>query len=160
MLFPSSDHPSLPRRANSRRSAATMVEATLVITAMLMFLMGIFEYCRFVFVLQIAENAAREGARYATPRTADGTTLTDVQTYVTSKMVGRQSELVGYAVSVENVYPDTGLPVPNTAWNDAPFGGAIKVSITGTFRPLLPSFLKLPTSIPVTATSMMSSEAN
>jgi Flp pilus assembly protein TadG len=143
-----------------RRKAATIVESAFVILILLFFLFGIFEYCRFIFLLQVCENAAREGARFAVARTADGTTLADVQNFVNSKMSGRQGELTGYTVEVLNVYPDTGLAVPSTAWNDAPFGGAILVRVRGTYTPMLPSFLKTRTSIQVRATSMMTSEAN
>jgi Flp pilus assembly protein TadG len=148
----------LPRA--SRRRAATVVEAALVISIMLLFLFGIFEYCRFVFMLQVCENAAREGARFASARTGDGTTLTDVQNFVTNKMSGRDSELAGYTVTVQNVDPTTGNAIPNTNWNDAPFGGAIMVRVSGTYSPMLPTFLKTQTSISIRCTSMMTSEAN
>ena len=75
-------------------------------------------------------------------------------------MEGRQSDLSGYAVTVQNVDPSTGNAIPNTNWNDAPFGGAILVRVSGTYVPMLPSFLHTQTSIPIRATSMMSSEAN
>lgn len=142
------------------RRAASIVEAAFVLPVLVLFLFGIFEYCRFIFLLQVTENAAREGARFAVARTADGTTEQDVKDYVTSRMVGRENELAGYTVTVENVYPDTGQTVPGTQWNDAPFGGAIKVRITGTYTFILPELLSLPTNLPVRAVSMMSSEAN
>lgn len=145
---------------NQRRRAATIVESAFVLSIALMFIMGIFEYSRYIFLLQVTENAAREGARYAVARTADGTTSTDIQDYVTSKMAGRQGDMSGYTVEVLNVDPDTGVAIPNTSWNDAPFGGAILVRISGTYTPMLPSFLKMPTALPVRATSMMTSEAN
>jgi Flp pilus assembly protein TadG len=145
---------------SQRRRAATIVEAAFVISIALMFIFGIFEYCRFIFLIQITENAAREGARYAVARTADGTAMSDVQSYVTTKMAGRQNDMSGYTVEVLNVNPDTGVTIPNTNWNDAPFGGAILVRITGTYTPMLPGFLKMPTSIPIRATAMMTSEAN
>lgn len=151
------------RRASASRQlrrAATLVEAAFVISIALLFLFGIFEYCRFVFLLQVCENAAREGARYAVVRTADGTTATDVTNYVTSRMSGRQNDLAGYTVTVQNVDPATGNVVPSSAWNDAPFGGAIMVRVSGTYYPMLPTFLKTQTSIQIRATAMMSSEAN
>ena len=54
----------LLRRANRRRGM-TLVESTLVLMVFLMLLFGIFEYCRFLMVLHITNNAARDGARYA-----------------------------------------------------------------------------------------------
>jgi Flp pilus assembly protein TadG len=147
------------RRARTR-SAATVVEAAFVISLVLLFMFGIFEYCRFIFLVQVCENAAREGARFAVARTADGTTLADVQNFTTYKMSGRDSELAGYTVTVQNVNPATGNPIPNANWNDAPFGGAIMVRVSGTYSPMLPSFLQTQTSIQINSTSMMTSEAN
>jgi hypothetical protein len=148
------------RTRPNRRRGASIVEAAFILPILVLFLFGIFEYCRFIFLLQMVENAAREGARFAVTRTADGTTMQNVIDYTTSKMVGRQSELSGYNVTVQNVDPNTGIPVPGAAWNDAPFGGAIMVQITGTYSFMLPQMLHLPTSFQVRATSMMSSEAN
>jgi Flp pilus assembly protein TadG len=147
--------------AAGRRRAVTVVETALVLSITLLLLFGIYEYCRFIFLVQVLENAAREGARFAVARTADGTTLDDVQNFVRAKMGGRLPELgPGYTITVENVDPNTGDPVPNTQWNDAPFGGAIRVRITGTYTPMLPNFLHTLSSFTVRATSMMSSEAN
>lgn len=150
-------HSLSPRQS---RRAATLVEAALVISMVMLFLLGVFEYCRFIFLLQIAENAAIEGARYAASRTADGTTTADVQAFVNGRMCGRQNDLSGYTVTVQNVDPSTGNAIPNTTWTDAPFGGAIMVRVSGTYSPMLPTFLKTQTSIPIRATAMMSSEAN
>ena len=149
------------RSANRQpRRAATIVESALVISIALLFLFGLFEYGRLIFLIQTAENAAREGARYAVARTADGTTQTDIQYYVTDMMAGRQSELAGFAIDVLNVDPTTGATITGSNWNDAPFGGAILVRVRGTYSPIIPSFLQLPTTLQIQATSMMSSEAN
>jgi Flp pilus assembly protein TadG len=147
-------------RGCPRRRGATLVETAVVISCTMLLTLGIFEYCRFVFVLQVAEGAAREGARYAVAHTGDGTTLADVQNHVKNKMAGRDSDLVGYDAKVENVNPATGAIIPASAWNDAPFGGAIRVRITGSYRPMLPSLLSMSSSIPFSTTSMMTSEAN
>jgi Flp pilus assembly protein TadG len=149
----------LPRRSGARR-ALTIVESALVLSVALLFLFGIFEYARYVFLLQVAENAAREGARFAVAHTGDGTTQADVVATVTTRMAGRDSEVTGYAVDVQNVDPGTGAVIPSASWNDAPFGGAILVRVRGTYKPFLPAFLLMPASIPVRATAMMSSEAN
>lgn len=143
-----------------RRRAATIVEAALVLPIMLLLLFGLFEYCRFIFLLQVAENAAREGARYAVVHTGDGTTTTDVQNTVRSRMFGRDIELSGMQITVDNVDPSTGALIPNTTWTDAPFAGAVRVRITGTYSPILPGFLKRQSAIPITVTCAMSSEAN
>ena len=143
-----------------KRRGGTLVETAVVLTCTMLLILGIFEYCRFIFLVQLLESAARDGARYAVARTGDGTTLADVQGHVRAKMAGRDADLVGYAVTVENVTPSTGAAIPNTAWNDAPFGGAIKVQVTGTYRPMMPTFLKMNATVPVKAAAMMTSEAN
>src|SRR5262249_47275373 len=61
-----------PPRAS--RPAATLVETSVVISIALLFMFGIFEYGRFVMTKHLMENAAREGARWATVHTYDGTT--------------------------------------------------------------------------------------
>ncbi len=68
-----------PRR---RRRGAVVVESALVLSVFLMLLFGMFEYCRFLLVLQVTNNAARSGARYAVvntdkPSTFNTTNYTD-----------------------------------------------------------------------------------
>lgn len=55
----------LLRRNHRRRVGATTVEAAVVMSVFLLFLFGVFEYCRFIFFLHVSTNAARDGARYA-----------------------------------------------------------------------------------------------
>jgi Flp pilus assembly protein TadG len=136
------------------------VETAFVLSAVMLFMIGIFEYARFVYLNQVMFNAAREGSRYAVVHTGDGTTLAQVQAYVTQQMAGRDSELANFTITVQNVTPDTGQPVPNTNWNDSPTGGCILVRVEGDYAPMLPAFLQTKTSMHLTATSMMSSEAN
>lgn len=148
------------RLRHTPRRGAAIVEAAFVLPIALLLLFGIFEYCRFVFFIQVAENAVREGARYAVARTADGTTATDVINHVTDKLAGRQSDLTGMSITLTNVDPATGATISGSTWSDAPFGGAVMVRITGTYSPALASFLKMPAAVPIQVTAMMSSEAN
>jgi Flp pilus assembly protein TadG len=136
------------------------VEFVLVVSIALVFLFGMFEYGRFVFMLQVVNNAAREGARFAVVHTGDGTTKQQVIDEVTARMASRQSELAGFTVDVLNVDPSTGAQIANTQWNDATFGNAIEVRITGTYSPILPVFLRTSSSISIKASAMMSSEGN
>jgi hypothetical protein len=70
------------------------------------------EYCRFLFVLHVANNATRGGSRYAVvnadkPVNFDavdytagtGTTYPSIQSYTTARMGGTQKHLVGYQVA-------------------------------------------------------------
>ena len=137
-----------------------MVEMAVVLVVFLTMFMGIIEYGRYYFLVQVANNAVREGARYAVVHTGDGTTSTQVSTVVTSKMNGTQNMLSGYTVSVQNVNTSTGVAIANSNWNDAQFGGAIMVKITGNYTPTVPVLLFLPTSFAFQAATIMNSEGN
>jgi Flp pilus assembly protein TadG len=163
------------RFTRSRRGIST-VEAAFVISMVLLVLFGIMEYGRYLMVLQVANNAAREGARYAVVHTGDGTLKSDVINVVNTRMATVQAQLTGYNADVFTVdpsgvyntgtnpwtakYPPTIQQKAGSNWNDASFGGGIAVQITGTYTPLLPSFLFMNASMPVTVTAMMGSEAN
>src|SRR3954447_4980856 len=147
------------RKPRSRKGSA-IVEAALVLPIVLLFLFGVMDYCRLIFVIQVCENAAREGARYAVARTGDGTTVADIQAYVRTMMARQDAALSGLTIDVLDVDPTTGTTVSGSAWNDAPFGGAIMVRISGTYSPMIPGLSQLASSLPIRATSMMTSEAN
>ena len=149
-------------RPAARRHGAALVEFAFVAAVTMLFFFAILEYARFVFLLQVAQNAAREGARMASAHTGDGTTTQDIINEVTARMAGRDKELAGYSVQVLNVDPATGTAIPNSAWNQAAFanGNAIMVRITGTYSPILPGLLLTRSSIPVQVTSTMGSEGN
>lgn len=87
------------RLRRTRRRGMTVVESALVLSVFLMLLFGMFEYCRFLMVLHVSNNAAREGARYAVvnidkPSNFDyvdftdsgGKTFAHIQKYTTSRM--------------------------------------------------------------------------
>jgi len=137
-----------------------MVEMAFVLVIFLMMFMGIIEYGRYYFLVQVANNAVRDGARYAVVHTGDGTTDTQVSNVVTTKMNGTENMLSGYAVSVQNVNTSTGAMIANSNWNDAQFGGAIMVKITGNYTPTVPVLLFLPTSFAFQAATIMNSEGN
>jgi hypothetical protein len=143
-----------------KRIGAAMVEMAVVLVVFLTMFMGIIEYGRYYFLVQVANNAVREGARYAVVHTGDGTTDTQVSNVVTTKMNGTENMLSGYAVSVQNVNTSTGAMIANSNWNDAQFGGAIMVKITGNYTPTVPVLLFLPTSFAFQAATIMNSEGN
>lgn len=172
-------------RARLRRRGVTVVESALVLSVFLLLLFGIFEYCRFLFVLHVTNNAAREGARYASVN-ANSTNVTAamITSYTTQMMSNVQGNISGYEVAVYAVDP-TGLtltppvirpatsstaspPVypnpfnssdPNAvAWNSAPFPNRIAVTIQGTYVPILPTFLIMPSSIPISITAVLGAE--
>ena len=53
------------RASTQRRTGAAIVEAALVLPIAILFIFGILEYGRFLFVRNVMEHGAREGARYA-----------------------------------------------------------------------------------------------
>ncbi len=88
----------IARRRCNRRGAST-VEAAIVLPLVFLFLFGILEYGRYVMMLQIATNAAREGAHYAVthtnPITISGVTYgngtSDVVNTVNTAMGGQSA---------------------------------------------------------------------
>src|SRR5262245_41397253 len=59
-------------RRGQRRGGATTVETAIILSIVFLFMFGVFEYCRFLFFLEMAHNSAREGARYAVCNTSRG----------------------------------------------------------------------------------------
>jgi Flp pilus assembly protein TadG len=176
-----------PYRA-SRRRGMTIVESALVLSVFMLLLFGIFEYCRFLLVLHVTNNAARDGARYAAVRVnTDAALVTTVQqdilNYTTMRMGSVQHNIVGYQVAVYALdqpgldqtpaiirakpktpggpYPDPfNSSDPNAVpWNSVGFTERVAVTIKGTYKPLLPTFLLMPSSIPINITAMMAGES-
>jgi Flp pilus assembly protein TadG len=169
-------------RARLCRRGVTVVESALVLSVFLLLLFGIFEYCRFLFVLHVTNNSAREGARFASVNINNSSmTSAQITGYTTMMMSGVQNNISGYAVAVYAVDP-TGLtltpPViraasanpptypnpfnssdPNAvAWNSAGFPNRIAVSIQGSYVPVTPTFLIMPSSIPIYITAVLGAE--
>jgi len=156
----------------------TLVEAALVLSVFLMLLFGIFEYCRFLMVLHVTTNAARDGGRYASvnvdkPSNFDTVDYTDangkvtpsITKYTTARMGGVEKNIPGFTVSVFacdttalNQTPPVVQQKSGAAWNQAMFGEKIAVQITGTYKPITPVLLIMPSTIPVSITSVINSE--
>lgn len=168
-----------------KRRGATVVEMTIVCILLFMFLFGIFEYCRLLFMLHITNNAARDAARFAIVHTSGGTMPGDPTTISEadlisivrtgqigtqvfgSGMCGMEGNIDGLAVDVFLVDP-AGLaqnpPViqewVGKQWTDAGFGQKIAIRVTGSYRPVTPGLLFMNPSIQFQVTVMASSEAN
>lgn len=172
-----------------RRGGATTVEFAVVSIVVFMFLFGIFEYGRFLFVYHVTNNAARDAARFAVVRTGGGTvapdgtpepatiTTANVQSVATTGMfngqrygtgmIGMENSLVGYQVQVYAV-PNSDLysvpanldPDGKPAWTEAAFHQKIAVRISGTYQPIVPDLLGLASDIPIVVISLAGSEAN
>lgn len=157
--------PHWPRRPRSlvtrfgprsvARGGATMVETAIVLNLVLLALLAVLDYGKLMMTTQLLNNAAREGARQAVTNTNTLTT-SQIQTTV-------QNYLAGQGLSAMNIQvfqcdPTTGNNLGS--WNNTPAGGSIAVQITGNYLPLLPWISLIPSPLAMTATAMMSCEAN
>lgn len=172
----------------SKRRGMTVVESALVLSVFLLLLFGIFEYCRFLLVLHITNNAVRDGARYAAVRVnCDPGQVSVVEQaikdYTTARMGGVNKQITGYKVAVYAVdqtgldltpaviraksssptgpYPDPFATNPPYAvnWNSVSFTERVAVTVRGTYKPLLPTFLLMPSTIKIDITAMMAGES-
>lgn len=150
------------RRRPTRRGA-TAVEGALLLPIVIMFLLGILEYGRYVMTIQILTNASREGAHYALahtePVTLQGVTYgnsdTDVVNNVNRYLGGQR--LTGQTVSV---FKSDSLGTNQGPWINASAGEMICVRISGTYNFLVPQLLRLPSSRTLSVQSVMRSEGN
>lgn len=161
-----------PGKTRQQRSGAAVVEFAVVVPVVLMLLMAIFEYGRFAFTLTTATSAVRDGARFAVVHTADRTTA-QVQTEIDNRMGPAKNQISGYTTKVfwvdpAQLAPATGTPVIAAKtgftgaddWKKTPFGDKLACEISGTFRPVLASILRAPTSFTLKVQEMVTSEAN
>jgi len=151
-------------RRRAQRKGTAAVQAAIVLPILFLFLFGILEYCRYVMLLQVLNNAAREGCRYAVmhtdPQVINGVTYgnanSDVTTLVSNCLAGQA--LSGQSITV---FGSDSLGNSNgVSWQSTQNGQWITVKITGNFVSLLPNFLHLANSFTVTAESVMRSEGN
>jgi Flp pilus assembly protein TadG len=88
------------RRRALRRTAAALVETAAVVSVFCMLLFGVVEFCRFIFMRQLIDNAAREGARYAICHSYDATADTDTQNVVRAKMGGMDQKVRNFTINL------------------------------------------------------------
>ncbi|HEX4132785.1 MAG TPA: TadE/TadG family type IV pilus assembly protein [Pirellulales bacterium] len=147
--------------ARHRRRGSTLVEAALVLPIVLMFIMGIMEYGRYLMTLHLFDNAAREGCRYAIahiqPVTLGGTTYGDATSNVTSVIT---SFLAGQTLSNQQtqVYLSDSLGNNIGTWTNGTAGQSVCVQITGNYKVSVMTLLGLPSSLPITSTAVMDCE--
>ncbi len=162
------------RPAPTRRAGSATVEAAIVMSVFLLFLFGIFEYCRYLMMIEVTTNAARDGARYAVVNVDKGSTfdVTDysasvpsITKYVNNKMAGVNAMIDSYTVTVFAcdsdklaLTPPQAVAKSGSTWNQAQFGERIAVKITGNYRTILPSFLLMDAVFPVNVAVTMGSE--
>jgi Flp pilus assembly protein TadG len=150
-------------RGGGRRSGAVAVEAALVLPMVVLFLIATMEYAHYLMILQLLNNAAREGAAYAAKHTdpivVGGTTYgnatSDVTNLVTLRMAGQQ--LGGQNISV---YLSDSVGTNLGTWTSAQAGQYICVQITGTYSFIAPKLIFLPTTVATTVQAVKRSEGN
>jgi Flp pilus assembly protein TadG len=153
------------RRRNDkrRRTGAALVEAALVLPLVLLFILGVMEYGRYLMTMHIFQNAAREGAAYAAKHTSPiviagmvyGNSTEDVASVVSSRLAGQQ--LINQKVSV---YRSDSVGNNLGTWTDARAGQFVSVEITGTYQFAAPTLLSLPSSMSTTFKAVKRSEGN
>lgn len=154
--------PTTTRRRRPRwhpRAGRTAVEAAIVINVLLVLILAVYEYGRLIMVKQLADNAAREGARLAVVSTNpnSGVTTSQIQTTVTGFLGGQAVNNLN--VQVYQADSTTGNNVG--AWNATPFGSNIAVQVDLDYVPVVPvQFGITPAALHITAKSTMRCEAN
>jgi Flp pilus assembly protein TadG len=167
----------------SGRRGATLVEAGIVISAVLLILFGIFEYARFLMIQEVGHNAVREGAREACIHT-DNKTTAEIQDHVFKYLANQAASLQVWDsttssyrafnkttdIQVFKASASTGQALDSsdnvvTDWTQAPFtnakfGEGIAVRINCTFKAVLPTFVFQGNLFAVNCQSIMRSEAN
>jgi len=147
------------RSMRTSRRGATTVEFAVVSLPLFMFLFGIFEYSRYLFTLQVMENAVREGARYAVVHTLDSTVEADTIARVREHIAGIDMGAFGVPATV-TVYAAANDGTNTGGPRDAPFGTFIGVRVQGAYRPVTPGLLMLSDTIALDVRALMGSEAN
>ena len=101
------------RLTRRTRRGVTIIEGALVMSVLALFLFGILEYARFLMVLHVTHNSARDAARYASvnqdkPESFDADDFTDgagrhyqsIRAYAQARMGGVHRQLEGYEMAV------------------------------------------------------------
>jgi Flp pilus assembly protein TadG len=147
----------IERRLQQRRFGAAMVEMAAVAAVFMLIFMGVMEYCRFLFFLQLSEQAAREGCRFAVVNTSDSTLTADTQAVVNKYMTNLGNNMKNFQVQVyESDTSGNNLGAPQ----NAVFGTSIAVQIDFDYSTMAPSFMFLNKTLHVTTKAFMCSEAN
>jgi hypothetical protein len=100
--------------------------------------------------LNLLNNAAREGCRYALVNNTDPSVSTNVQTVVTNFMAGRKASFGNFTVTVSGTHQGVSTPVNNLVAGDM-----ITVTVSGNYTfmniiPLVPVIPTFPLSSSVT----------
>jgi len=161
-----------------RRWAAYIVEFAFVAPIVMTVLIGSLEWCRYIMTRNLAEDAAREGARYAICRTditQTGTQYSDITTVVTNYMNlagGGLTNIQAYVYKVNTagqpidvngnvITQAAAIAAANESnWYQSSFGQGICVTLSATYAPVTPGMLQFNATLPLQVTAVMGSEGN
>ena len=146
-------------------AAPATVEAALVLPVVITFLFGILEYGRYVMMLQMLTNAAREGARYAVTHTNPITIAgVDLRQRHERRDERRQQGAGRHSSSAARTSRFTRrISLGNNlgTWTNTQVGQSICVRITGNYPVILGKMLFLPsTRFRSSRSAVMRSESN
>lgn len=151
------------RRRTHGRQGAVAVEAGIVLPIVFLFILGVFEFGRYLMVMQLQANAAREAARYAIAHTQSvvlaGVTYGNATSDVTNvfDQYAANQKLTSQSVTVY-LSDSTGNNIGT--WTSAQAGQSICVRVTGTYNFVIPSLFYLPSTLAVDIKSVMRTEGN
>ena len=141
----------------AERRGTTVVEMAAVIAIFCLLLFGMLEYCIMLYTMDVMQNAAREGARFAVVNSSDASLVSDTQTVVKNFMMGLDTKNTNYVCSVYlSDSSGNNIGDPTTAT----FGQNIGVQVSLTYKPITPGLLHLSSSFNFQTTACMASEAN
>jgi TadE-like protein len=129
-----------PVKTPGARRATTLVEFAVVSVIFMMIMFGIMEYCLMIYAINITENAAREGARYAIVNSSDTTLVADTQAYVKSMMMNLDNSMANYNCDVY-LADATGAKIGSPVGGK--FGDYICVDVSVDYVPITPGLILL-----------------
>ena len=121
----------LQNRSLARRTGAALVETAAVVAVFCMILFGVVEFCRFFFMRQLIDNAAREGARYAVVHTADATVDADTRAVIAYRMQAFDKKVKNFTIQIYHADSSGNRLTAYDATNAAPI--ATQIDGTGTY---------------------------
>ncbi|HEV2948533.1 MAG TPA: TadE family protein [Gemmataceae bacterium] len=140
----------------TRRPGAAMVEFAFAFSALVVILFALFEFSFCIFLRQVSDNAAREGARLAVVADYYNPPLqtSDIQNRVKAVLPNSLFNSVNVQVYLAD---STGKNIG--AWPSAKFGQNVVVQVDAVYSPLFPTFGLFSKNVNIGSRSMMRSEA-
>jgi hypothetical protein len=143
-----------PQKRARRRRGTTLVETAIALNLFLLLVLGVFEFGRLLMARHLINNAARGAARLASSGTANKTEAIIKQAAL-DLVAGQFSP-----VPVVLVYKADANGNNIGLWDDAGFGQGIAVQVDLDYRPLLPTFGIVPSTVHLRSKSIMRSEGD